>query len=280
MSDIDPLEGGGAEDQGPELGETTSEAEQQPQDGEQERRYVEVDDPDDRYVRVRVDGEDVEVPYAEALKGYSREADYTRKAQALAQQRQEVQYALNLQQALEANPEMTLRVLAEQYGQSLGQQQPQQAPAEDEYADPLERAIAVERQARLDLEQRLAAQEADRQLEHAIGGLRDQYQLNEDDVREVVGVAYKMGLGVEALPMIWKTMAYDRLAARVQAQRTQQQQQEAEQAKRTAAKQQASGIISPQANGANGLTRQVDTGGRMTIREAIEAAFDQVEQMG
>jgi ribosomal protein L12E/L44/L45/RPP1/RPP2 len=199
LSDIDPVEGVGAEDQGPELGETTSEAEQQPQGGEPERRYVEVDDPDDRYVRVRVDGEDVEVPYAEALKGYSREADYTRKAQALSQQRQELQYAMNLQQALEANPEMTLRILAEQYGQSLGQQQPQAPAEEDEFVDPLERAIAVERKARLDLEQRLAAQEADQQLGRAIDGLRSQYQLNEDDVREVVGVAFKMGLGVEAL---------------------------------------------------------------------------------
>jgi hypothetical protein len=280
LSDIDPVEGVGAEDQGPELGETTSEAEQQPQGGEPERRYVEVDDPDDRYVRVRVDGEDVEVPYAEALKGYSREADYTRKAQALSQQRQELQYAMNLQQALEANPEMTLRILAEQYGQSLGQQQPQAPAEEDEFVDPLERAIAVERKARLDLEQRLAAQEADQQLGRAIDGLRSQYQLNEDDVREVVGVAFKMGLGVEALPMIWKTMAFDRLSARVQAQRTQQQQQEAEQAKRTAAKQQATGIISTQTNGANGLTRQADPGGRMTIRQAIEAAFDQAEQMG
>jgi hypothetical protein len=278
LSDIDPVEGVGAEDQGPgDFGETTSEAEQQPQGGEPERRYVEVDDPDDRYVRVRVDGEDVEVPYAEALKGYSREADYTRKAQALSQQRQEMQYAMNLQQALEANPEMTLRILAEQYGQSLGQQQPQ-APAEDEFVDPLERAIAVERQARLDLEQRLAAQEADQQLGRAVDGLRSQYQLNDEDVREVVGVAYKMGLGVEALPMIWKTMAFDRLSARVQAQRTQQQQQEAEQAKRTAAKQQATGIISTQTNGANGLTRQPDPGGRMTIREAIEAAWEQVER--
>ncbi|HEY0722853.1 MAG TPA: hypothetical protein VGD41_02430, partial [Pyrinomonadaceae bacterium] len=244
------------------------------------RRYVEVDDPDDRYVRVRVDGEDVEVPYAEALKGYSLEADYTRKAQALSQQRQELQYALNLQQALEANPEMTLRVLAEQYGQRFGQQQPQAPAEEDEYVDPLERQIAEERKARLDLEQRLAAREADQQLERAIGTLQSQYSLNEDDVREVVGVAYRMGLGVDSLPMIWKTMAYDRLSARVQAERDKQQKAAAEEAKRTAAKQQQSGIINSQPNGANGLTRQVDAGGRMTIREAIEAAFDQAERMG
>jgi hypothetical protein len=193
----------------------------------------------------------------------------------LAQQRQEAQYALNLQQALQANPEMTLRILAEQYGQTIGQQQPPPAAAEDEFVDPLERQIHEERQARVSLEQRIAAREADEQLGQAIGSLRNQYQLTDDDIREVVGTAYNMGLGVEALPMIWKTMAFDRLSARVQAQRTQQEQQQAEEARRTAAKQQAGQIISSGTNGANGLTNQVDAGGRMTLRQAIEAAFEQ-----
>jgi hypothetical protein len=274
LSNIDPVEGVVAE-AGPETGEAESEATEQPQGGEPERRYVEIDDPDDRYVRVRVDGQDVEVPYSEALKGYSREADYTRKAQALAEQRQEAQYALNLQRALQANPEMTLRILAEQYGQPIGQQQPAPAAAEDEYVDPLERAIADERQARMALEERLAVREADQQLERAIGSLQSQYQLTDDDVREVVGAAYNMGLGVESLPMVWKTMAFDRLSARVQAQRTQHEQQQAEEAKRTAAKQQAGQVVSSGTNGANGLTNQVDAGGRMTLRQAIEAAFEQ-----
>jgi hypothetical protein len=270
-----PDEGVEAEVGPVEYGDAGSEATEQPQGGEPERRYVEVDDPDDRYVRVRVDGEDVEVPYAEALKGYSREADYTRKAQALAQQRQEMQYAVNLQQALQANPEMTLRILAEQYGQPIGQQQPQAPAEEDEFVDPLERQLHEERQARIALEQRISAREADEELGRAIGQLQSQYQLNDDDVREVVGAAYRMNLGVEALPMIWKTMAFDRLSARVQAQRTQQEQQQAEEARRTAAKQQAGQLVSSGGNGANGLTNQVDAGGRMTLRQAIEAAFEQ-----
>jgi hypothetical protein len=62
----------------------------------------------------------------------------------------------------------------------------------------------------------------------------------------------------------------------VQAQRTQQEQQQAEEARRTAAKSQAGQIISSGTNGANGLTNQVDAGGHMTIRQAIEAAFDQL----
>ena len=118
------------------------------------RQYVEIDDPDNRFERVKVAGEELEVPYSELVKGYSREADYTRKAQALAQQRQEAEYAINLQRALQANPEMTLRILAEQHGLSQQQGQPAPAEEEDDYTDPLERAIVQERRAREQLEER------------------------------------------------------------------------------------------------------------------------------
>jgi len=48
----------------------------------------ELEGADDIY-KVRVDGETVDVTLKEALAGYQRQADYTRKAQALAQERQE-----------------------------------------------------------------------------------------------------------------------------------------------------------------------------------------------
>ena len=269
-------------DAGPDTtGDTESEAYQQPDEGGEEpppRQYVEIDDPDNRYERVKVAGEELEVPYSELVRGYSREADYTRKAQALAQQRQEAEFALNLQRALDANPEMTLRILAEQRGITLGQQG-QQAPVDDEieYSDPLERAIAEERQARLQLEQRLSQRESDEALDRAITGLRQQFNLNDDDVRQVVHAAYEGGYGIDALPMIYKTMAFDRLAARVQAQRDMQARQEAETNRRTTAKSQAGQVVSSRSVGANGITNQVDAGGNMTLREAIESAFTQVE---
>ncbi|HEX8418576.1 MAG TPA: hypothetical protein VF638_01030 [Sphingomonas sp.] len=59
----------------------------------------------DRVVTVKIDGEDVQVPLSEALKGYSREADYTKKTQALAEERKSLEttltakYADNLKQA-------------------------------------------------------------------------------------------------------------------------------------------------------------------------------------
>jgi hypothetical protein len=263
---------------GPDIGEAGGDTPEPEAAPESARQYVEIDDPDNRYVRVRVDGEDVEVPYSEALKGYSREADYTRKTQSLAQQREQVEFGLRLQQALESNPQLTLQALAQQYGMTVAQAQAAQAAAEDDYADPLEREIATERQARLALEERLSQREADEQLERAVGGLRSQYNLNDEDLREVVSTAMKMGLGVEAFPMIYKTMQFDRIDARVQAHRAEQARVAAETARRQAAKTQASQTISSGSRGGNGLTNQVDAGGRMSLRDAIEAAFEQAER--
>lgn len=283
MDDVSPDAGeSGVAEAGPEpIGDTGSEAIEQPDDGGDEppRQYVEIDDPDNRWERVKVDGEELEVPYSELKRGYSREADYTRKAQAVAQARQEAEFGLNLQRALEANPEMTLRILAERHGVQFAQQVAQAAqPEEDEYTDPLERAIAEERQARISLEQRLAARDEDERLEAAIGGLRQQFNLSDEDLQEVIGVAYQGGYGIEALPMIYKTMAFDRLAARVQAQQAEKARQEAETTRRTAAKSQAGQVVSNGSRGAGGVTNQVDAGGRMTLREAIEAAFDDAER--
>lgn len=281
MDEVSPDAGAAVAEAGPEpIGDTGSEAFEQPDDGGEEppRQYVEIDDPDNRYVRVRVAGEDVEVPFSEALKGYSREADYTRKAQEVAQQRQEVEYGMNLQRALEANPAMTLQILAERYGLPLNQQQAPAAPVEEEYTDPLERALAEERQAREALEQRISQRETDEQLRSAVDGLRQQFNLSDEDLQEVIGVAYRGGFGIEALPMIYKTMAFDRIHARVMATRADEERRQADTQRRTTAKAQASQVVSNGSRGAGGLADQLDAGGRMTLREAIEAAFDEAER--
>ena len=264
----------------PEVGDAEVEASEPSEAVEPpSRQYVEIDDPDNRYERVKVDGEDVEVPYSELVKGYSREADYTRKTQALAQQRQEAEFGLRLQQALASNPQLTLQILAQQHGLSLAEAQAQVAQVEEEdaYSDPLEREIAQERRARLALEDRLSQREADEQLERAVTGLRNQYNLSNEDLQAVVGTAYQMGVGPEAFPMIYKTMQFDRIDARVKAHRAEQERQRAETTRRQAAKTQANQVISNGTGQGNGLTNQVDAGGNMSLRAAIEAAFDQVE---
>ena len=44
--------------------------------------------------RVKVDGEEIEVPLGELLKGYQRQADYTRKTQRIAEERKKLQETL------------------------------------------------------------------------------------------------------------------------------------------------------------------------------------------
>lgn len=66
-------------------------------------------------VRVKVGGEDVELPFAEAIQGVMRQQDYTQKTQSLAEERRQLQQADALVAALESDPVRTLKQLAEVY---------------------------------------------------------------------------------------------------------------------------------------------------------------------
>lgn len=82
---------------------------------------------------VKVNGEEQQVSLEEALSGYQRQADYTQKTQALSQDREQLAYAERLWNAIEANPEQTIKAIAEAYGVSLGQAQQM---VDDANADP------------------------------------------------------------------------------------------------------------------------------------------------
>lgn len=273
MSEVEPLDGGVAEVD-PEYDGDIAPADEVFEDtgGDQPpaRQYVEVDDPDQRYVRVKVDGEDVEVPFSEAVRGYSREADYTRKAQLVAQQRQEAELGLRIQQALQADPQATIRLLAERYAA----QHPEAQPA-PEFDDPLERQLYEERQARERLEERISQREADEQLARTVEGLRSQFGANDEDIRAAVQLASQNNLGIEALPMVYKTMAFDRIQANVKAYQAQEAAKAAENARRTQAKQAAGQVVSNGQTGATNLTDRANTGAPMSLRDSIEAAFEQ-----
>ena len=272
MSDVEPLDGAVAEADPGYDGDIAPAGEVFEGQGEDEapaRQYLEVDDPDNRWVRTKVDGEEVEVPFSEFQRGYSREADYTRKTQALAQQRQEAEFGLRLQAALAADPQATIKLLAERYGS-----QPQAQQPEPEFDDPLERQLYEERQARMSLEERINQRETDEQLGRTIEGLRTQYGATDEDLRVVVTTAQQQNLGIEALPMIYKMMAFDRIQASVQAYQAQQAAEAEKQQRRVAAKTAAGQVIS-NGQGAGNLTDRASTGAPMSLRESIEAAFEQ-----
>jgi len=116
---------------------------------------------DSRYT-VKVNGEEVEVTLDELLSGYSRQSDYTRKSQELAEQRKSVQA---LEQEISAEREQYAQLLP-----AMRQQLEQQMQAEPDWdnlyeKNPIE-ATKLERQWRKAKEQRegqIRAVEAEQQ---------------------------------------------------------------------------------------------------------------------
>lgn len=283
MSDVEvPLEGVEAETGPAEIGEASVEAVAEDFTEEPTYDYLEVDDDlANKYVKVKVDGEDVSVPLNEALQGYSRESAATKRFQEAAEMRKEAERAIRLQQAFQTDPGLTVQILAREAGVSVEQflgmtPQQQQAAiddANDQYVDPLERQIAEERQARLALEERLAQREADERLAQAVGGLKQQYNATDEQVRSVVQQALQMQLGVEAFPMLFQAMAYQ-ASQQVTAQQTAGQ--EAERLRRQEEARRAATLVSTGSGAANTTTAQ-PAATYSSIREAAAAAIDEVE---
>lgn len=189
--------------------------------------YVDTSAFADKYVKVKVDGQDLDVPFTEALSGYQRQADYTRKTQELATQRSQLEFATTLQQALEADPQNTLQILSRHYGVATANQMVQDAQGQGavdnqipEFDDPLERRV-------WEMDQRFQALEQERasdQLRKEISRLQSTYE--DFNPQEVVQTAIRMG--TSDLEGVYKQVAFDRVVAKLnaqsEAQRIQQQQ--------------------------------------------------------
>jgi len=251
------------------------------------REYLDIDDATaGKYVRVKVDGEELEVPISEALQGYQRQSDYTRKTQEAAAARQQAQEALQLQQALQYDPGLTIQVLARNAGVSVEQylgmtpreQQAATAAAEEEYADPLERMIVQERNERLALQERLDQREADDFLRAQVNGLKQAYKIGDEEVRAVVQQALQMGVGPEAFPMIYQSQAFLKLQAQNGAQQEATAAQQADDARRRAAAAASAGVVSS-GSGATNVTTAPPANVHMSPRDAVLAAFDQLGDM-
>lgn len=175
--------------------------------------YIDTDSFGDKYVKLKVDGEELDVPLREALSGYQRQADYTRKTQELASQRESLQHAMTIAEALERDPAATLDVLARHYGANLANQQ--LPPAEPEFADPLERQIWEMNQKIQSFETAQAQQE----LEREVSRLQQQYP----DFDPVQVITTALQVGTDNLEAVYKQMSYDKLAREVASYRQAQQ---------------------------------------------------------
>lgn len=223
--------------------------------------YVDFDSFGDKYVKVKVDGEELDVPLKEAVSGYQRHADYTRKTQELSSQRENLQRAATIAEALERDPVATLDVLGRYYGanQPFANQEP--AYQEPEFTDPLERQVWELNQKISSFEQLQAQQE----LEREVSRLQTQYQ----DFNPVEVITTALQLGTDNLEAVYKQMAYDKLAREVQTYRQATQAISSEQKSVEDAKRQAAFV----AGGASANGAGTEPVGRISsVQDAWQAA--------
>ena len=85
--------------------------------------------------KVKVGGDEYDITVEEALAGYQRQQDYTRKTQALASEREQLSQAQQLWNAIEQNPEQTIGAIADAYGFKLSAAEIAAAEAQQEAQD-------------------------------------------------------------------------------------------------------------------------------------------------
>jgi predicted metal-dependent hydrolase len=231
-------------------------------DEESQFDYINVDEFGDKYVKIVVDGEELEVPLKEAVSGYQRQSDYTRKTQQIAEERKGVQFAKAIQEALDNDPTATIELLKQHYGI---QEQDAFSDEDDLYMDPMEKQYKQ-------LEHRLRSfeeQQALNELERTIGGLQQKY--GEDfDANEVVSKA--LAAGTTDLEGVYKQMAFDKLYQRQQAER-ELQGRRAQQEQKTVQAKRSSGIV---AGGSSAKGSTSDSQPITSLRDAFDAAKKQL----
>jgi len=168
---------------------------------EQELELFDYTEIADKVIKLQVDGEEVVVPVKEALAGYQRQADYTRKTQELSEQRKQVQFAATLAQSLQEDPAGTLQALQQHYGLGAPIQDQQ---VEEEWLDPAEKQLRS-------LEQRIAAfeqQKAMDELTRTVDSLQSKYgdDFNADEV-----VAKALATGSTDLEAVFKQITFDKV---------------------------------------------------------------------
>jgi len=204
-----------------QVDETTEVVAETPQEELELFDYTEIAD---KVIKLQVDGEEVVVPIKEALAGYQRQADYTRKTQELSEQRKQVEFAAALAKSLQEDPATTLQALQQHYGVT--------APVtseEEEYMDPAEKQFRS-------LEQRIAAfeqQKAMDELQRTIESLQGKYgdDFNADEV-----VATALAKGSTDLEAVFKQITFDKVYSKAsEAQKKLTDEQSRTQAKRQSA---------------------------------------------
>lgn len=230
------------EEEAPE--EEEGQAEEETEEEVEEEEFDVVAEEDLKYT-IKVDGEELEVGIDELKNGYQRQADYTRKSQALAEQRKETEAILSERQKLEQERQMYangLQMLQEQQSSKLQEfenvdwtalktEDPYQYMLKkDEYRDAQEKVQNVQQQQMLiQQEQAEEAQKARahfvqqeyNRLVEALPEWNDQESTIKKDVQEYAKSVGFLPEEINQLAdhrsvlVIKKAMEYDKLTTKV-----------------------------------------------------------------
>lgn len=204
------------------------------------KQYLDTNTLGDHYVKVRVDGADMELPLKDALQGVMMQQAFTRRTQELAEQRKQFGQAQQLVQLLESDPRGTLAQLAKAYEIDMSGITP------DAEADPTEqRFAALENQIR---QQNQAA--ARMQIQREIEQLKGQF--GEFDEGAVVDYAFQNRLPITTA---YRDLNFDRLM--------QEQQRQGQAAN----------------NRANAIAAQIVEGGQATQPGSVGASAPQINSI-
>lgn len=243
-----------------------------------EPNYLDIDTYGNHYARVKVDGEELEIPVSEALQGYQRQADYTRKTQELSQRAQQVQFWETVDQAMKVNPQETMRFLQNQYG--IGQAEvaantSYDEPEDDWFVDPSEKRIAQLEQQLNGVQTYFQQQQAAQQLEQVVGQLQRKYGEN-FDAATVIRETLNRGLyDPRYLESVFKEMSFDRLMAQQSAQADQQARRQSQSQQRQRAAAEAAATVSRGSGSGGDVVTPTPATRPKTIQEAWALAKQQ-----
>jgi len=112
------------DEEAPESEEEEGQAEEETEEEVEEEEETEIVAEEDLTYTIKVDGKEIEVDIDELKNGYQRQADYTRKSQALAEQRKETESIQSERMQLEQERQMYangLQMLQEQQSAKLNE---------------------------------------------------------------------------------------------------------------------------------------------------------------
>jgi hypothetical protein len=210
----------------------------------------------DHVVELKVGGETQRVPLSEAISNGMRQADYTQKTQALAEQQRELEYAQSLALALERNPKGTIEYLQSQLEQAAGS-----AGADlDDGLNPLQSEI-----------QDLRKWQSQQMVKDEFASLREQF--GEIDERAVL--QHALDIDAPSLEAAYAHMVLPKLLEEVAPLRSAAAERAKAEAEAEAAKRSAAGLVAGGHTPATGVVSAPDSGSAPSLREALLAAAQQ-----